>query len=282
MNTEKNGSFVREPSISEGALKSRIEALIADVPLNRNTVVERNLTIGGEVASIDQMRAKKELEASLGHQVGDSMSVTMRYNPNWEAFDIHTVEFALPGTTDLTAHADFDPESDSYSSYLFDADTKKQIARKPVQTSTIRTLVETDGFISNVTATTQSELLIQLMQAAPTNMELTIRQSAILIEEEVSEDIYGACTIERTQTYSEDDILDVIEFTNQVCMPDSKHARVIKVITSQHGSTITGEETSEDETTGKATFRHIDFDYEMLEKLIGQVDKAQAALRRES
>lgn len=282
MNTEKNGSFLREPSVSEGELKARIEALIADVPLNGNTVVERNISLDGEVSDIDMLRAKKELEASLGHQISDRMTVRMRYNPNWQAFDIRHLRFALPGTTALTAHADFDPESDSYSSYLLDADTKKQIARKPVQTSTIRTLVENDGFISNVTATTQSELLMQLMQAAPTDMELTIRQSAVLIEEEVSDDIYGMCSIERTQTYSEDDILDVIEFTNQVCMTDSKHARVIKVINSQHGSTITGEETSEDEITGETTFRHIEFDYDMLEKLLGQVDKAQAALQQKS
>lgn len=281
MNTEENGSFLREPSVSERELKSRIEALITEVPLNANTVVERNLTIGSEISDINTIRAKKELEASLGHQVGERISVTMRYNPNWQTFDVSQLRFALPGTSSLTAHADFDPESDSYSSYLYDSDNKQQIARKPIQTSTVKTLVENDGFISNVTATTHGQLLAELFLAAPTDMELTIRQSAVLIEEALSDDVYGICTIERTQTYSEDDILDVIEFANQVCMTDSKHARIVKVITSQHGSTITGEETDYDEIAEKTTLRHIDFDYEMLEKLLSHVDKAQAALRQQ-
>lgn len=278
MNTDKNGSYLREPSISEDALKSRVEGLMADVPLNANTVVERNLSLDTEVSDINTVRAKKELEASLGHQIGERISVTMRYNPTWQTFDVSQLQFALPGTSSLTAHADFDPESDSYSSHLYDIATKQQIARKPIQTSTIKTLLENDGFISNFTATTHSGLLAELFQAAPTNMELTIRQKATLIEEELSDEVYGLCTIERTQTYSEDDILDVIEFANQVCMTDSKHARVIKVITSQHGSTITGEEINEDETTQETTIRQIDFDYEMLEKLLSHVDKAQAAL----
>ncbi len=278
MNTDKNGSYIREPSISEGELKTRIEELMSEVPLNANTVVERNLMLDEQVPDINVVRAKKELEASLGHQINGRMSVTMRYNPTWNTFDVSQLRFALPGTSSLTAHADYDPESDSYSSYLFDDVSKKQMARKPIQTSTINTLLESDGFMSNVRATSHKELLAELFQAAPADMELTIRQSATLIEEELSEDVYGICTVERTQTYSEDDILDVIEFVTQVCLTDSTHARAIKVITSQHGSTITGEEITKDELTEKTTLRSIDFDYDMLEKLLGHVDKARTHL----
>jgi hypothetical protein len=59
MNADKDGSYLREPSISEGELKSRIETLAADIPFNSSTVLERSLTLESEVLSIDMIRAKK-------------------------------------------------------------------------------------------------------------------------------------------------------------------------------------------------------------------------------
>ena len=113
MNADKGGSYLREPSISEGELKSRIEALIADAPLNEHTVVERRLSIDDEVTDLNLVRARKEIEASLGHRIADEVRVTMRFNPAWSTFDVRQLEFALPGTESLIARADYDPESDS-------------------------------------------------------------------------------------------------------------------------------------------------------------------------
>ena len=283
MNADKGGSYLREPSISEGELKSRIEALIADAPLNEHTVVERRLSIDDEVTDLNLVRARKEIEASLGHRIADEVRVTMRFNPAWSTFDVRQLEFALPGTESLIARADYDPESDSYASYLYDEydqDPKKrqQLARKPIQTSTIAALLQNDPIVRSVTAETQSELLIELFQSTR-SMDLTIRQSAVLFEEEMPGEVFGSCSIERTQEYGENDILDVIKFINQIQMPESAHARVVTIYSSQHGSSITAEELSEDSLRDTATKRTIEFDYETLEKLIAQVDKAHELMK---
>src|SRR5690606_11241525 len=127
---DKVGSYLREPSVSEGALKSSIEELAAQIPFNETTTLGRSLTLDHDVKSIDLIRARKELEASLGHQINGRISVTMRYNPNWQSFDVSAIQFALPGTSSLAAHAVFDPETDSFSSYLYDSETEQEIARK--------------------------------------------------------------------------------------------------------------------------------------------------------
>lgn len=278
MNADKDGSYLREPSVSEGELKARIEALMADIPLNNKTVIERNLILDNEVADISTVRAKKELEASLGHQIDPRLSITMKYNPNWQTFDISHVRFALPGTTSLTANAIYDAGSDSFASFLYDEVSEQQIARKPIQPSTIGTLLQNDNFLAHTTVTSQSELLAQLFMSSPVDMELTIRQSAVLSDEQIDEDTYAVCTIERTQTYGQQDILDVIEFTNEIHVGEAKFARVISVITSEHGSTIRGEELKYDPTTGQTIPHNIEFDYETLEKLLSQIDTARSYL----
>jgi len=281
MNVDKDGSYLREPSVSEGELKARIEALAADTPFNDSTVLERSLTLESDVASIDMLRAKKELEASLGHQIDNRLSVSMRYNPNWQTFDVREVRFALPGTISLTANASYDPGSDTFSSYLYDSVTEQQIARGPIQTSTIGTLLQSDGIHATFSASNHTELMANLYQTASPDMSVTIHQLTTLIDEEVTEDLHSTYSIERTQTFSDDDILDVIEFVETIDQPTVSHARVISVLTSQNGSTITAEQVTHNHATEENTHQQIEFDYETLEKLLKHVDKARNRLNKD-
>lgn len=286
MNTDQNGSYLREPSISEGALKRRIETLIGRIPINQKTVVERTVALGNaEVEDIDVLRATKEIEASLGHQIIKQAKVEMRFNPAWSSFEVGKLTFALPGTELLSGNLELDPDSGTYAAYLYDKETEKPIARRPVQPSTVESLLRNDAFIKNVTATTQEELLLELFQdTSVLDSELTIRQSAKLIEETVvSEDpdldpVDMLCSIEREQTYGSDEMLDVVRFITEVITLDASHARILTIYNSQHGSTITGEEVSFDNVTRKpGQPRGITFDYDTIEKLLAHVGRAEAA-----
>lgn len=277
MDTEKTGSFIREPAISEEALKQRIEYLIGTVPLNEHTVVERTLHFDELGNNLDFVRSKKELEASLNHQIDTQATVTLRYNPSWRVFDARKLTFALPGTSSLTANLTLDTDAGEYASSLYDDQTEQEIARKPVQPSTVGTLLTTAGLSPEVVASTQSELLAELFQTARHDDELTIKQSAVLMESEMTELLSSACYVERTQTYSADEITDIIHFVTEINSADSSHARVISVINSQHGSTITGEERSINHATGESTARGMTFDYDTIEKMLSHVNRVIAA-----
>ncbi len=287
MNTDQNGSYLREPSVSEGALKRRIETLIGRIPINEKTVVERTVMLGSaEIEDIDVLRATKEVEASLGHQIIKQAKVEMRFNPSWSSFEVSKLTFALPGTELLSGNLELDPDSGSYAAYLYDKETEKPIARNPVQPSTVESLLRNDTFIRNVTATTQEELLLELLQDTSVfDSQLTIRQSATLIEETIASDepnldsVDMLCSIEREQTYGSDEMLDVIRFINEVITLDASHARILTVYNSQHGSTITGEEVSFDNITRKPEQpRSVTFDYDTIEKLLAHVGRAEAAV----
>jgi hypothetical protein len=204
----------------------------------------------------------------------------MRFNPNWQTFDVKEIQFALPGTISLTANAVYDPGSDTFSSYLYDSQTEQQIARGPIQASTIGTLLQSDGIHTSFSASNHNELMANLYQTASPDMHVTIHQLTALIDEEVAEDLHSSYTVERTQTFSDDDILDVIEFVEAINQPTVSYARVISVLTSQNGSTITAEQVTHNHETDENTHQQIELDYETLEKLLKHVDKAQSSLNK--
>jgi hypothetical protein len=280
MNIDKNGSYLREPSVSEEALRQRIESLIGDIPLNTRTAVERSVMLTESVDEIALLRSKKELEASLNHRVDNRVMVTMGYNPTWQIFDIQKVQFDLQGTSSITGNLEYDAENDLYSACLYDKENRQQIPREPVRPSTVSGLLATkEGFKSRIQATTQSELLMELFDSIEADTEITIRQQATLFDEEIADDLYGVCWIERTQTVGSQDIVDVIRFVNETHTGDSSHARVISVINSQHGSVLQGEEVNQHHESGNSSRSSIEFDYETIEKLLGHVEKAHQRIR---
>jgi hypothetical protein len=279
MNVDKNGSYLNEPSISEEALKKRIEFLVGSVPLNEKTVVERTVQLNDIDQDLDFLRSKKELEASLAHQIDASAVITLRYNPQIRAFEISELIFGLPGTTSLTANLSLDSDTGEYSSCLYASDTD-QIARAPVQATTINTLLSTSGLETKVDASTQSELLAELFQTAQLEDELIIRQKATLFESELTDGIVGICSVERVQTYSKDEIIDVIHFMNEVHTDTSRHARVLSVINSHHGSTISAKEVNEDSLADVQSERTLSFDYNTIEKMLADIDRVTASVEQ--
>jgi hypothetical protein len=280
MSIDKKGSYIKEPDISEDSLRLRIEMLAEIITLNEHTAVKRDLVLDQEVDDdINYRRAKKELEASLGHEIDRGMSVSLAYNPRWKTFEPKKLVFTLPGTSYLTAHLEYDPDSLSYSSYLYDSESEQQICRQPVRLSTVDEILHAAGIQTKIMAENQMELTAELLTNAHTLETVSISQQSTIFDEDVDESLSASCYLEREQTYGPDELSDVFRFVLDTTTEDASHARIITVIRSTNGTMLTVEEKSQLPDSATTVQRMVDLDYETIEKLQAQVQKAINSLK---
>ncbi len=276
---EANGSFHREPAISEKELAQRLHELANFITPDKCENIERKFSLKLETPfeNRELYRSKEEISAALRHEVGDEVTIQFRFDPAWSTVQPSHLEFALPGTEEVKGYIDYDSNC-GFESGLKDTDGTI-LPRDAVAVETVENLLASLGVSSRIDFF-QEGLRAWLQQGAGKEMYQHILQRYVIYEGDVDEEITGTCEIEKEQIMSPDEVTTYIHFIETILTDDKRFARILTLFESDRGSGLSLKEITQDEDSGDTQEKQCRLDYELIEKLLQRLRKAEVLATR--